>query len=118
MTNSRERTRWVGPGNKDYKSFLGAIREFQRKKDVTSGKETLDGRETVRYRLEEGGNVANVWVDANTNLPVRMEYQMIDPTPDITRNTYVWSDFEWDPELPQGFKGLDELFSARPPSGG
>jgi hypothetical protein len=57
-----------------------------------------DGRETVKYRLEEDGNTTNFWVDANTKLAVRMEYEMINPTPNIRRNRFVFSDFVWEPE--------------------
>jgi hypothetical protein len=46
-----------------------------------------------------------------------MEDEFVDPTPDITRNTFVWTDFEWDPELPGEFRNLDQLFSTRPPDG-
>ena len=115
MTNSREKTVYVGPGDKRYKSFLGGFLELQQKKGVTSGKETLDGRETVRYRLQEDGDSTNFWVDATTKLPVRMEYEMINPTPSISRNKFVYSDFEWEPELPDGIKTLEELFSTKPP---
>jgi len=111
---------WLGGGRaegKKGKSILENLQEFQQKKGVTSGKDKLDGRETVKYRLEEDGNTTTLWVDRTTKLPVRMEYEMIDPTPNITRNKFVWTDFEWDPELPKGFKDLDALFDTTPPKG-
>jgi RNA polymerase sigma factor (sigma-70 family) len=110
---------WLGRcgSAKNDKTFLENLRDFQQKKGVTSGRDKLDGRETVRYRLEEKGSTTTLWVDAATKLPVRMEYEQIDPTPDITRNRFVWTDYEWDPELPRGFRNLDELFSTTPPKG-
>jgi hypothetical protein len=109
---------WLGGGRgegKKGKSYLENLQEFQQKKGVTSGKDKLDGRETVKYRFEEEGNTNTMWVDAATKLPVRLEYEMVDPTPDITRNKWVWTDYEWDPELPKGFKSLDALFDTTPP---
>jgi hypothetical protein len=111
------RDAWLGRagGAKTGKSFLENLREFQREKGVTSGKDKLDGVETIKYRLEEDKQTVSLWVDAKTRLPVRMEQEFTDPTPDITRNKFVWTDFEWDPNLPKGFKNLDALFDTTPP---
>lgn len=117
MTNSAAKSAWVGPGNKNRKSFLNGLQEFQQKKGVTTSKDKIDGRETIRYRLEENGNTTQLWVDAGSKLPVRLVYEMIDPTPKISRNRFTWTDFEWDPALPNGVKDVDELFSTRPPEG-
>jgi hypothetical protein len=110
---------WLGRlgGAKDGKTFLQHLREFQQKKGVTQVKDKLSGVETIKYRLEEDRQTVSLWVDAKTKLPVRMEQEFTDPTPDITRNKFVWTDFEWDPELPRDFKNLDALFDTTPPGG-
>jgi hypothetical protein len=110
---------WLGRagGAENRKSFLENLQEFQQKKGVTKLKDKLGGVETIRYRLEEDKQTVSIWVDAKTKLPVRMEQEFTDPTPDITRNRFVWTDFEWDPKLPKGFKNLDALFDTTPPEG-
>jgi hypothetical protein len=107
----------AGGGAKNSKSFLENLQEFQQKKGVTQLKDKVGGVETIRYRLEEDKQTVSIWVDAQTKLPVRMEQEFTDPTPDITRNRFVWTDFEWDPGLPKGFRNLDALFDTTPPEG-
>jgi hypothetical protein len=110
---------WLGRvgGEKNGMSFLENLQELQQKKGVIQVKDKLDGVETIKYRLEEHKQTVSLWVDAKTKLPVRMEQEFTDPTPDITRNTFVWTDYEWDPKLPKGFKDLDALFDTTPPKG-
>jgi hypothetical protein len=110
---------WLGRagGGKKGKSFLENLQEFQQKKGVIQVKDKLDGVETIKYRLEEDKVTLSLWVDAKTQLPVRMEQEFIDQTPDITRNKFVWTDFEWDPKLPKGIKDLNALFDTTPPEG-
>jgi hypothetical protein len=94
-------------------TFLGYLRELQKHKDTTSEKETLDGRTVTKYRLADGNRTLTVWVDPKTKLPIRQEYEMIDPTPNISRNKFVFTDFEWDPKVDDMVK----LFSTEPPEG-
>ena len=110
---------WLGrvEGEKKGKSFLENLQDFQQKKSVTQVKDKLGGGETIRYRLEDDKQTISLWVDVKTKLPVRMEQEFTDPTPEITRNKFVWTDYEWDPELPKGFKDLDALFDTTPPKG-
>src|SRR5262249_11526787 len=107
----------IGGDPKKMKSFLENLQDFQRKKGVRQVKDQLGGVETIRYRLEEDKHTVSLWVDAKTKLPVRMEQEFTDLTPDITRNRFVWTEFEWDPELPKGFRNLDALFDTTPPRG-
>src|SRR5262249_62275575 len=102
---------------KGYKSLLCCLEDLQQKEGVTREKGDLDGRAAVKYRHAEGRQTITLWVDAKTKLPLRLEQEVIDPSPSVTRSTLVWTDFAWDPELPQGFRSLDELFSTRPPAG-
>jgi hypothetical protein len=96
------------------KSLLENLEAFQKKKGVTSGKDTLGGREMIRFRLEEENSTTSLWVVAKTKLPFRLEYELVTPT---TTHKFVSTDYEWDPPLPKGFATLDALFSARPPEG-
>lgn len=103
-------------GAKKAKTFLENLRELEKHKDAVAVKGKLDGRETLHYRIQEEGKTTQLWVDAKTKLPVRLEYEILDGAPNIPRNTLVFTDFEWDPDV-KGFKGLDELFSVAPPEG-
>jgi hypothetical protein len=98
------------------KSLLENLHELEQHKDVTAVKDRRDGKSLLKYRLEDGKTTTTLWVDATTELPIRMEREIIDHTPDIARNRWVLSDFEWDPELSE-FKSLDDLFSTTPPVG-
>jgi hypothetical protein len=104
----------IGEEGKKSKSFLKNLEDFQKKKGVTSGKDTLGGREMIRFRLEEENSTTSLWVDAKTKLPFRSEYELVTPT---ATHKFVDTDFEWDPALPKGFMNLDALFSTRPPEG-
>jgi hypothetical protein len=103
----------------NYKSYIDVLREFQKKKGVTRGKDTIAGRETVRFRFEEeielGTLTTTLWVDVKTDLPVREHVSLSDKSGTTTE--WLKTDYEWDPELPKGFKSLDELFSTKPPEG-
>jgi hypothetical protein len=116
-TNSRPRTARLDFAPKGYKSLLCCLEEFEQKKGVTHEKSDLDGRPTIKYRHVEGQQTTVLWVDAKTKLPVRLEQESINPSPEINRSTLVWTDMAWDPQLPPGFRSLDELFSTRPPDG-
>jgi anti-sigma factor RsiW len=117
MINAHKKAASLHRIDKGSKGFLANLRNFQQKKGVTSVKEKLDGRETVKYQLKEEDHTVTVWVDPKTKLPVRWEEERIDPSPNVTKLKQVMSDFEWDPELPEGFKTSDQLFSTRAPDG-
>jgi hypothetical protein len=95
------------------RSLLDSLRELQAHKDVLSTRAELDGRETLKYRLREENKTTSLWVDPRTKLPLRIEYKMIDPTPGISTNEWVYTDFEWDPQVPEPA----QLFSTEPPPG-
>jgi hypothetical protein len=116
-TNSRQRTAWLGPTPKGFKSFCCSLEEFEQKKGVRQVKEMLGDLVTVKYYFEDGDQTSSLWVDARTKLPVRMEEEVTGPGENVLRNRSLWTDFEWDPQLPKGFRTLDELFSTRPPEG-
>jgi hypothetical protein len=117
MTNSRDKTALLLPTPKDFKSFCCSLEEFEKHQGVTQVKDTLGGLATVKYHFQEGNQRSSLWVDAKTKLPLRMEQELTWPGPDVTRQRFVWTDFQWDPELPQGFSSPAELFSTRPPLG-
>jgi hypothetical protein len=116
-TNSLQRTARLDFAPTGYKSLLCCLEDFQQKKGVSHEKSDLDGEPTVKYWHTEGNQTIILWVDAKTKLPLRLEQKFIDPSPGITHSTLVWTDFAWDPELPQGVANLNELFSTRPPDG-
>ncbi len=107
MTNSRDKTAWISRHmRKRTKTLVESLQELQQKKGVTSAKERLEDRETVKYQVEKDGGIVTLWVDATTRLPVRMEYE-------FPLNKFVWSDYRWDPEV----KEPDRLFSEEVPEG-
>jgi hypothetical protein len=116
-TYPRHKTACLRRTPKDYKSFCCSLQEFEHHRGVSEVKDKLRDLATVKYRFEEDNGTGTLWVDAKAKLPVRMEQELIHPAPEITRTRFVWTDFEWDPELPRGFESLDELFSTQPPEG-
>jgi hypothetical protein len=116
-TNPQRRTACLRRTPKDYKSFCCSVLEFEHHKGVTRREDALGGLATIKYRFEADNETSTLWVDARTKLPVRMEQELGNPTPDVLRNRLVWTDFEWDPELPKGCRTLDELFATQPPVG-
>ncbi len=106
--------------NRQNKSILENLRELEKHKDVVATKGKLNGKDVLKYRIEEEHRTTILSVDAMTKLPVTLEEEMTDPKvlhPTVTKVKIELSDFEWDPEL-KGFKNMDELFSTTPPKEG
>ena len=117
MTNSLEKTATLLDGSgKTTKTLLDNLRALQDNKRTTSEKDILDGRETVKYRLQDTNaktpSTSTLWVDAKTMLPVRFETEMA-ATERLPLNKFVCSDYEWDPEV----KDMANLFSTVVPNG-
>jgi hypothetical protein len=93
--------------------LLDSLRELQNHRDTVSTRADLDGQSVLKYRLEEDDKTTSLWVDPRTKLPLRIECQMFHPAPEVTKNTWIYTDFEWDP------KDSDpvQLFSTEPPPG-
>jgi hypothetical protein len=117
ITDSRRKTAWLGGAPEGYKSLLCCLEEFQQKEGVAQVPDRLGTLATIKHHLQEQHQTTLLWSDLNTKLPVRMEQEFIDPTPDVSRKKLVWTDFAWDPEVPGGFRDVQELFSTRPPDG-
>jgi hypothetical protein len=116
-TDSRQKTARLDPAPKGYQSLLCCLEEFERKKGVVQGTDKLGELRVVKYHLEEEKQTTSLWVDAQTELPLRMEQVLFDPAGGSPLRRLVWTDFAWDPGLPEGCRSLDELFSTRPPDG-
>jgi outer membrane lipoprotein-sorting protein len=100
------------------KSILENLRELEKHKDVVAAKSKFNGKDVLKYRIEEEHQTTVLWVDAGTKLPVKLEHELTDPKilhPTVTKMKYELTDFEWDPDL-KG-KTVDELFSTTPPKG-
>jgi hypothetical protein len=110
-----------GPLRKPYsdmgkdKSFLETLRILQVNDDTVAAKESLDGRNTTRYRLAEGDWTSTVWIDLKSNLPVRIEYELSGDAAgkQFASMKWIYTGFEWDPNV----DNIDSLFSTEPPSG-
>jgi hypothetical protein len=92
--------------------LLEFLRELQAHKETRSEKVRLDGREVVKYRLEDGDQVVSLWVDPKTRLPVRQEFTRPE-LDELEPRKWVCTDYEWDPEG----ANADRLFSIDPPEG-
>jgi hypothetical protein len=115
-TDSRQKTARLDPAPKGYKSVLCCLEEFEQKQGVVQGTDKLGKLRVIKYHLEEENQTTTLWVDPRTRLPLRWEQVLFGSTVDSQRRV-VWTDFAWDPELPKGYRSLDELFSTRPPDG-
>jgi hypothetical protein len=118
-----------------------ALASIADKEPKLIGKETINGRQTLIYRLGKsfwpGGGViaedetAKAWVDAETRLPVRLllvtnSNGRIAGEPDRRwKDTIDLVDFVWNkplnpelfkPEIPQGFKVSDKMPGAPEPA--
>lgn len=98
--------------SKTDKTLLEMLREFQNRKNVTSIQDTLDGRSTMKYRLEEPDRTSTLWIDLETKRPVRIEEERPNKGQKITDYKWTLSDFEWDVKDLTG-----QLFSVQPPAG-
>jgi hypothetical protein len=94
------------------KTFLEILQAFQDRRDVVATQDVLDGRDSRKYRLDQPGVSSIVWVDIKTKLPIRIEQELIDPSPKTRRWKWVYSDFRWDVDV----GNLDEFFSTTPPA--
>jgi hypothetical protein len=115
----------VGKGSGDFtpatrnpsKSILENFVDLENHKNVIKSKTQLDGKAVVKYHLEEERQTTTLFVEPDTNLPIRVEYETSKGAkPPIRLVKYVLSDFQWDPSL-KGFRSLDQLFSTTPPRG-
>lgn len=97
---------------KTEKTLLEILLDFQDHKEVVALQDTLDGRSTMRYRLEQSDRTSTLWVDVETKLPVRIEEERPQALPNAKDWKFVLSDFEWDVDA-----NRDQLFSVRPPEG-
>jgi hypothetical protein len=116
-TDSRAKTASLRRTPHDYQSFCCSLQEFEHLHGVTQMADKVGDLATVKFHCHDGNQTSSLWVNAKTKLPVRMEHELRHPTPDITRRRFIWTDFEWDPELPKGFGSVDEFFSTQPPQG-
>jgi len=96
---------------KPFQPLLDHLRELQNHRSTKAVKESLGGRQTVKYQLADDSHSISVWVDPKTKLPVRMENAAT--YPDGVRYRFAFTDFEWNPKV----KDVEQLFSTEPPAG-
>lgn len=104
------------PEDEQRKPFLTRLRDLAAHPKAVTSKALNFGTATTKFRIEDGPKTIEVWVDATTHLPERMQYELLKA---MKGETIKWTyhEFEWDPKLPDGVKSLDELFSTAPPAG-
>jgi outer membrane lipoprotein-sorting protein len=85
---------------------LAEIKRMVRNAEKELGEKTIDGVKTKGFQVKDDDVVLDIWVDAKTALPVRMEGEMIG-----AKMKFVMSDVEF-------VKTVDmNLFSVEPPKG-
>jgi outer membrane lipoprotein-sorting protein len=85
---------------------LAELKRLVRNAEKELGEKTIDGVKAKGFQVEDDGMVMDIWVDAKTALPIRIEGEMIDAKMKI-----VMSDIEF-------VKTVDlDLFSVEPPKG-
>jgi len=91
-------------------SPVGMIKEFMSSEHIELGREKIDGVEAEGIEVNEPGfygfesTVGRLWIDIETNLPVRMEIEGIRGATETSIITY---DFNWDTELDQSIFQLN-----------
>jgi hypothetical protein len=112
------------PGKMHDAGVLGRLEELEKDKRTTSAREQFNGSDVIAYRLTKEGVKSTILVDPKTELPVRVEMEMLR---DHEKQT-MWN-FTWDPPIadPAKFFSVDppagytvdtkSLFDADPPSG-
>lgn len=93
---------------------LQKLRELHDDAGERVGEEQLDGRTVNVFRVEERLQTTTIWADAETNLPVRIEYVRHRQAPDDSDEDAVAcittiSNFVWDADLDES------LFTTIPP---
>ncbi len=118
ITNSHTRvaTRIAPPAIavETFKSFLEYVSELKRNTKATAETLTIDGRETVKFVLRDGPTTSTtVWIDKQSDLPVRFELENVNPVTAGAVNRYVYSDFSWISTA----KESEKLFATSTPEG-
>jgi len=91
-------------------SPTGMIKEFMSYEYTKLDKKKIDGVEAEGIEVNESGfygfesTVGRLWIDIETNLPVRMEIEGIRGA---TESTVITYDFNWDTELDQSIFQLN-----------
>jgi hypothetical protein len=110
-------------------TLLDRLRDWQGRKNTTVAEDgglvryTIPGEAAVTTYTAEAVTTTQVattttlWVDPATKLPVRMTTELARREPHGNRTVTELADFEWDPQLPDGVKSADDLFSLTPPDG-
>ena len=88
------------------KDQLAEIKRMIRNAEKELGDKTIDGVKTKGFRVNNERTVMDIWVDAKTALPIRMEGELTN-----AKTKFVLSDIEF-------VKTIDpDLFSVEPPKG-
>jgi hypothetical protein len=88
----------------------GLIKEFMSHEYENLGRKKIDGVEAEGIEVNESGfygfesTVGRLWIDIETNLPVRME---IDGIRGATESTVITYDYNWDAEFDQSIFQLN-----------
>ncbi len=95
------------------KTFLEILRSLRENKATTFNSELFDGRHANKYSLTIDETKSVLWVDAKTNLPIRIEFEFLNPPRGAVEDKWVYTGFEWDVDI----ENLDDFFSLEPPAG-
>ncbi|HEX4069764.1 MAG TPA: hypothetical protein VHX68_01290 [Planctomycetaceae bacterium] len=97
------------PGKRSSPGLLEIIERLENDKQTIASQEQLDGVDVVVNRLTKDNVKSTIWVDRYTLLPLRVEREMLQGSPQKTTMT----GFVWDPPIPEP----EKFFSVEPPAG-
>jgi len=96
------------PSTSEPEDFLAQLKEMVQQAETLLGEKAIGGRRVKGFRLGAAPNVLDLWVDAATGAPVRIEQHL-----DLFghKTDLVMTDFQVDAPLD------DALFRTEPPDG-
>jgi len=83
-------------------NFLAKMKKLVEKSETELGEKEIDGRTVKGYKVTDRGEGMILWVDAETAVPVEMEFTAFGG-----QMTFVMSDFEFDQPLDEDLFSLD-----------
>lgn len=90
-------------------SMLDALKQMDEKSVKRLDEKVFDGRKARGFESETPAQHMTIWVDVETQLPIRMEVEQ--HMPGLPKTTSVMHDFEW------GVAVDDSMFDLTPPEG-
>ena len=93
--------------------LLEMLDQLQAQSDIDAVVDEINGERADKYTFEDGDDSITLWVDSQSQLPVRIEELRHNPHADAEFYKWTYSDFQWDDDD----LDLELQFSTEPPEG-